>query len=305
MHKDIPSRNLTLAWLILVILALVWGSSFILIKRGLSSFSSSEVGALRVGITFLVLSPLALTRLKTVTRRDWAYLGLVGLVGSLFPAFLFAKAQTGIDSNLAGILNSLTPLFTLIIGLTFFSLKVKWFNIAGVLVGLTGAIGLISVSGGRNFEFNFQYAIYIIIATILYATNVNLVKYRLKDTDAITITSFSFLVIGLPVLLYLFFFTDFLHKIGQDKESWASLGYISILAVAGTALALIAFNKLVKLASPLFAASVTYLIPIVAIFWGLIDGENILPVSFLWMALILFGILLVNKKKITIGKSGS
>jgi drug/metabolite transporter (DMT)-like permease len=186
----------------------------------------------------------------------------------------------------------------MLFGLSFFSLKPKWFNIAGVLIGLTGAIGLISISGGKGFEFNFQYSVYIIIATICYALNVNIVKFKLKDTDALTITAFSFFTIGLPILLYLFIFTGFLSKISNQPETLKGLGYISILAVVGTGLALIAFNKLVKLASPVFAASVTYLIPIVAVIWGAIDAERMESRSYLWMGVILLGIFLVNKKKI-------
>lgn len=291
-----PSRKLLISWAILCGLALIWGSSFILIKKGLIFFSSSEVGALRISITFLVLLPFAILRIRRVSIREWKFLALVGMIGSAFPAFLFAKAQTGIDSSLAGILNSLTPLFTLVIGLGFFSLKTKWFNIAGVLIGLGGAIGLISISGGRTFEFNIQYAVYIIIATICYATNVNIVKFKLKDTDALTITVFSFFTIGFPVLLYLLLFTDFPRQITTEARALEGLGYICILAVVGTGLALIAFNKLVKIASPLFAASVTYLIPVVAVFWGLVDGEQLSSGYFLWMALILLGIFLVNKK---------
>ncbi len=298
--KSASSRILIIAWSILAGLALIWGSSFILIKRGLEFFSSTEVGALRISITFLALSPFAVTRIRKLKWREWKYLALVGLIGSGFPAFLFAKAQTGIDSSLAGILNSLTPLFTLIIGVSFFSLKTRWFNIAGVLVGLAGAIGLISISGGRTFEFNFQYAVYIIIATVCYATNVNVVKYKLRDIDALTITVFSFFTIGLPVLIYLLLFTDFIRQISDEPEALKGLGYISILAVVGTGLALVAFNKLVKLASPVFAASVTYLIPIVAVSWGTIDGERMSPLSFIWMAVILLGIFLVNKKKIVL-----
>jgi drug/metabolite transporter (DMT)-like permease len=302
MSSDSPNqKNLVVAWFILVGLALTWGSSFILIKRGLEYFSSAEVGALRISITFIVLSPVALLRIRKIARRDWKYFLLVGVIGSGFPAFLFAKAQTGIDSSLAGILNSLTPLFTMILGLSFFSLKTKWFNIAGVLIGLAGAIGLLSISGGRNFEFNIQYAVYIIVATICYAMNVNVVKYWLKDTDALTITAFSFFTIGLPILIYLLFFTGFLHKISNDPEALKGLGYVSILSVVGTALALIAFNKLVKMTSPVFAASVTYLIPIIAVGWGAIDAEKMQPRSFLWMAVILLGIFLVNKKRLVRG----
>ena len=297
-NRSTATRNLVIAYGILVGLAFIWGTSFILIKRGLDYFSSTEVGALRISITFLVLSPFALSRIRRLSRHDWKYLVLVGLIGSCAPAFLFAKAQTGIDSSLAGILNSLTPLFTVVIGLSFFSLKIKWFNIAGVLIGLIGAVGLISISGGRSFEFNFQYAVYIIIATVCYATNVNLVKYKLRDVDALTITAFSFFVIGLPVLLYLLIFTEFIRQVSTEPAALKGLGYISILSVVGTAIALVAFNKLVKLASPVFAASVTYLIPIVAVSWGAIDGEKMTPGYFLWMALILLGIFLVNKKKI-------
>ncbi len=293
-----PNRTLWVAWGILAGLALIWGSSFILIKKGLTFFSSDEVGALRISITFLVMAPFAFHRMKKISGRDWRYLALVGMIGSGFPAFLFAKAQTGIDSSLAGILNSLTPLFTLIIGLSFFSLKIKWFNIAGVLIGLAGAIGLISVSGDKGFDFNFGYASYIIIATICYATNVNIVKYKLRDIDAVTITVFSFFTIGLPVLAYLLIFTDFLPQLANNRSAWQGLGYVAILSVIGTGLALVAFNKLVKLASPVFAASVTYLIPIIAVTWGVIDGERLSAVSFAWMAAILLGIFLVNKKKL-------
>lgn len=300
MDDNHSAKNLALAWGILIGLALVWGSSFILIKRGLDYFSVTEVGALRISITFIFLSPIAITRLKKIQLREWKLLSMVGLIGSGLPAFLFAKAQTGIDSSLAGILNSLTPLFTLIIGLIFFSYRTKWFNIAGVITGLIGAIGLISISGGRSFEINFQYALYIIVATICYAINVNLVKYKLPKTDAVTITAISFFIIGWPVILYLLFFTGFLHKVTSDPGALRGLGYIAILAVIGTGMALIAFNKLVKMASPVFAASVTYLSPIVAVLWGALDHEKFSFLAFLWMAVILAGIFLVNKKKLTL-----
>ncbi|MBW6461261.1 MAG: EamA family transporter [Bacteroidales bacterium] len=291
------TRTFWVAWGTLFVLALIWGSSFILIKKGLEYFSSQEVGALRITITFFALMPLAINRLRHLSRREWKYLALVGVIGSGLPAFLFARAQTGIDSSLAGILNSLTPLFTLVVGLGFFAMKTSWYNIAGVLLGLAGAVGLISISGGKGFEFNFQYAVYIVIATICYATNVNIIKYRLKETDAVTITALSFFIIGLPVLLYLLLFTDFLNQISNESGAWKGLGYITILAVIGTGLALIAFNRLVKLVSPLFAASVTYLIPIVAVLWGVADGERITGVFFLWMALILAGVFLANMKR--------
>ncbi|HOX78711.1 MAG TPA: DMT family transporter [Bacteroidales bacterium] len=295
-EKSLTNSSL-FPWIILVILAVIWGSSFILIKKGLNYFTSVEVGALRISIAFLFLLPFVFKRIRRLSRREWKFLILNGMIGSGFPAFLFAKAQTGIDSSLAGILNSLTPLFTLIVSLSFFSLKIRWFNILGVMIGLIGAIGLISISGGKSFDFNFGYAVYIIFATICYATNVNIVKYKLKDTDALTITVFSFFTIGIPILLYLLLFTGFINKMTTIPTSWEGLGYIGILAVVGTGMALIAFNKLVKIASPVFAASVTYLIPVVAVSWGMIDGEKITIFAFFWMMVILLGVFLVNKKK--------
>lgn len=291
------SKIKSLSWTILIILAVIWGTSFILIKKGLMYFSGMEVGALRIVIAFLVLLPFAFTRIKQLSWRDWKFLFLSSVTGSGIPAFLFALAQKGIDSSLAGILNSLTPLFTMLIGVAFFSLRVRWFNAIGVLIAFIGALGLISVSGGKSFDFNIQYAIYIIVATICYAINVNILKNYLHHVHYFTITIFSFFIIGIPVLLYLLIFTGFLEKIISTPEVWKGVGYISILSIVGTAMALVAFNKLVKLSSPVFAASVTYLIPIVALFWGIADGEIISWSFLIWIIMILTGIYLVNQVK--------
>jgi drug/metabolite transporter (DMT)-like permease len=286
-----------ISWLILVVLMLTWGSSFILIKRGLTVFDSMQVGALRIGIAFIVLLPFAFSRLKRLHKRHWVVLFFVSF-GSAAPAFLFPMAQMGIDSGIAGILNSLTPLFTLIIGLSLFQLKTKWFNVVGVVIGLVGAIGLINVSGGGNFSFNFGYATYIIIATILYAFNGNLIKRFLNDLDSFTITIFSFFIFGLPALIYLFVGTDFAFKFSTHPQFWEGMAYLSILAIVGTAAALIAFFYLIKITNVIFASSVTYLIPIVALAWGIIDGERFEITYVLWVSFILIGIYLVNAKKL-------
>ena len=301
-----PSRNSHLPWLILLGLVLTWGSSFILIKQGLEGFSydSRIVGSLRIVISFLVLLPLALMRLKRVKRKQWGVLAIVGIISNAAPAFLFARAQTGIDSNMAGILNSLTTLFTLMIGLAFFHLKPKWFNIIGVFTGLAGAAGLIYFSGNGGFAFNFSYAVYVLIATIFYAASVNIIKTYLVELDAVSITAISFLIIGMPVCIYLLFFTDFLQQLAHSQEAWSGLGYISILAVVGTALALIFFNMLIKMTSALFAASVTYMIPIVAIGWGILDGEQFDWDYLIWIMMILGGVYLVNTKHLFSKKTG-
>jgi len=313
MHKEVfpyfcsamSNKSTYIPWLILFVLALTWGSSFILIKHGLMGFGgdSSIVGALRIVISFLVLLPLAIAKLGKVKRRHWMVLALVGVISNAAPSFLFAQAQTHIDSNTAGILNSLTTLFTLIIGLAFFKLKPKWFNIGGVFIGLIGAIGLIHFSGDGGFVFNIKYAVYVLMATLCYATAVNLIKEYLADLDALSITSVSFLLIGIPLTVYLIFFTDFVHDLSTTKEAWAGLGYISILGIIGTALALIFFNNLIKMTSALFAASVTYMIPIVAIAWGLIDGESFEWNYLLWIVMILLGVYLVHTKHLFSKKS--
>lgn len=291
-------KNSFLPYIILFFLALTWGSSFILIKRGLETFSSNEVGALRVVITWLFLLPFALRRISKFTSRQWFLLFVVGIVGSLAPAFLFAAAQRGIDSSLAGILNSLTPLFTLITGILFFNLKPKWYNIAGVILGLAGAAGLVSVSGSNSFTFNLGYALLIVIAALCYAVNVNVIKAFLSDIHPVTITSMAFFTIGPFTLVYLSFFTPFFQNISFGHQSLAGLGYISILAIVGTGIALMLFNKVIQMTSAVFASSVTYFIPVIALFWGIADGETFKPGFILFVALVIFGVLMVNTTRI-------
>lgn len=278
---------------------MVWGSSFILIKRSLDFFNAIEVGIMRITITFLFLTPFALYRLKKINSRDRNFLIISGFVGNFIPAFMFSIAQTGLNSSLAGILNSLTPLFTLLLGLFFFRIKGTLFNILGVIIGLTGAIGLIySSSGDAGFIFNIKYASLIVIATICYAFNVNFIKSFLKDTDAITITALSFFYIGIPSLIYVLAFSDIPNKLINDSGSLLGLGYLSILSIVGTGIAMIAFNKLIKISSPVFASSVTYIIPVIAILWGIIDGEIFKLQYLIWFCLILIGVLLVNSKSL-------
>ena len=285
-----------LPWLILFILVIIWGSSFILIKKGLIALTHIQLGAIRISLTFLVLLPFTIGRFLLLKAREWKYLVIVGIVGGGLPAFLFAKAQTGIDSYMAGLLNSLTPLFTLILGLLFFGFRTKWFNILGILVALSGTVGLLYVGGGKSFDFNFKFGIYIVIATIGYALHANIVKFRLQNLDPVTITIFSFFVIGFPVLIYLSFFTPFFNQILHEEEARISFGYIAILALLGTAPAVIIFNKLIKLTSAVFASSVTYLIPVIAIMWGVNDGERFEVIYLVWIVLIFIGIFLVNFK---------
>jgi len=287
-------QSVLLPWIILFVLVLIWGSSFILIKKGLVAFTHVQLGALRISITFLALLPFTIGRFILLKARDWKYLAIVGIVGAGLPAFLFAKAQTGIDSYMAGLLNSLTPLFTLLVGLSLFGFRTKWFNVLGIIIALAGTTGLLYVGGGRSFDFNFSYGIYIIAATIGYAFHSNIVRFRLQNLDPVTIAVFSFFVIGIPVLFYLLIYTPFVKQVIYLEKARVALGYITILALLGTAPAVIIFNKLIKMTSAVFASSVTYLIPVIAIMWGVIDGERFDAIYLAWIFLIFIGIFLVN-----------
>jgi drug/metabolite transporter (DMT)-like permease len=286
-----------LNWVILLALALVWGSSFILMKRGLDVFSSSQVAAIRIFFAFLFLSPLLFRHIKKDLLVHWkAFLGM-GLCGNLIPAFLFTKAETGISSSLAGMLNSLTPLFTVITGVLFFGSKTRWQNIVGVLIGLVGAIGLMaSKSNAVPGQLSAPlYSLYVVAATVLYALSVNIIGKYLKGVSPITAAVWALFFIGPMAGIYLFS-TDFISVMQVHPGAWKSLGYVSLLGIFGTALSVIIFNLLIRNSNPVFASSVTYLIPVVALMWGVFDGESVEFMHFVWIAVILGGVYLVNSK---------
>lgn len=281
-------------WIVLFFLAFIWGSSFILMKRGLISYSHDVVASLRLVISFTCFIPIAIKNLKKVKRKDLKFLFLVGLFGNGIPAFLFTKAETGISSSLAGMLNSLVPLFTILIGYTIFKIYTNKLKFIGVFIGLIGAIVLLS-SNGVNIKNNeFEYGAYVVLATICYAISVNTIKKYLQDVSALIVSSFAFLFIGPPLLIYLFT-TDFITITVSNPNAYNSLFYIAILSLFGTALSLVLFNLLVKHTTAVFASTVTYLIPIFAIFWGIIDGETIHFIQVFGVLIILIGIYFVNK----------
>ena len=258
---------------ILILLAVIWGSSFILMKRGLEVYSHTQVAALRLLIASVSLFPFVFIALKKVKRKQWGPLIFSGVFGNGLPAFLFAKAQTQLDSSFTGIVNSLTPLFTLLLGIFFFALKPTKVNILGILIGFLGAVYLIAPNWNVEIVIN-NYVFYIVLATLSYAISINVIKRYLGELDAIYISALAFLFVGPPMAMYIFN-TDFII-LTQSVAGFEALIYIIILAVIGTSFAVVLFNHLLKQSSTIFASSVTYLIPIVAIAWGVFDGENIL-----------------------------
>ncbi|MFP4024695.1 MAG: DMT family transporter [Thiohalospira sp.] len=283
-------------WATLIFLSLIWGSSFILMKKGLRSYSHDQVAALRLFISFVAFIPFIIKNLKKLTKDNVVSLLIVGFIGSGAPAFLFTKAQTQVDSSMAGILNSLTPLFTLIIGLIFYKSTAKLINAIGIILGLIGAMGLIlqSVNGGIIAENINYYGLFIIVATICYGINVNQVRYKIKGLNGLEITSLAFMFVGPLAGLYLLF-SDFSFT-STTNDYLLNLGYIGILAVIGTVLALVIFNTLIQHTSAIFGSSVTYIIPVFAIMWGLFDGETLSILQFFWITLIIIGVYLVNKR---------
>lgn len=304
MRKD--QQPAFLDWMALLLLALVWGSSFILIKKALVSFSSMEVGALRISISFLVLWPFLFGRLRKIPRRSLVYFLLAGIIGNGLPPFLFAKAQTVIDSYMAGVLNSLTPLFTLLAGVAFFGTRVRRMNVLGVLIGLAGAVGLMLAVNDPALGNGILYGLYAIGGALCYAFNMNLIKRYLGGFDALTITSVAFLFIGIPSLVFLAAGTDFAQVMRTDAQAWQSLGYISILAIVGTALSMVIHNWLIRRTTALFAATVTYMMPMVSIFWGIADGEVFMLFYLFWIVLILLGVYMANRSPARVGnRSGT
>jgi len=280
----------TLKWLFLTVLALIWGSSFILIKKGLVGLSPMQLGSLRIIFSAIFLIIIGFKSITEIKQNQWKYIALTSLFGTFIPAFLFAIAQTQISSSVSSILNSLTPLNTLIIGGLAFGLSFKRTQVFGVIIGLIGTLLLI-VNGAINHpNQNYWYTILVLVASICYATNVNLLKKHLSDVKPLSISTGNFLVMLVPALIVLFS-TDFLSFV-ENAEVQNSMIYIIILGVIGTGIANIIFFKLIQISSPVFATSVTYLIPIVAFFWGLLDNEMLTPIQFIGAFIILIGFYL-------------
>ena len=284
-------------WVYLVALALMWGTSFILIKKGLVGLTPVQVGAFRVVVTAFVLIIFGYKRLKTIPKTAWKWLFISGLIGTLLPSILFAYAETEIDSAVASILNSTVPLLALLVGVFFFKagfIKAQFF---GVMIGLIGCVVLILIGANINPNQNYWYATLPVIASLMYAFNANVIKTYLQHLSALGIAAGSFLLLLFPALVILGFTGFFDIKYLQQSETQTSLLYVALLALIGTALAKIIFNRLIQLSNPVFSTSVTYLIPVVALFWGVLDGEAFNLWQLAASGIILLGVYLSNTKR--------
>ena len=283
-------------WLYLIVLALTWGSSFILIKKALIGFDPIEIGALRIIISGILLFFIGFKKLKYIEKKYWKPLFIVAIFGTFFPVFLFSYAITEIDSSIAAVLNSLTPLITMVLGVLFFSFSFSKKQILGIFIGLFGTLLLLYGNALENPNQNHFYALLILIAATGYAFSVNYLKKKFKNLDALSITSATFSML-VPLACIALLFTDFFAKDFSEKINYTSLGYVCILAAIGTSMAMILFNKLIQISSPLFSASVSYLITLVAVIWGVLDGEKLTLVQCLAALLIIWGVVIAQKKR--------
>jgi drug/metabolite transporter (DMT)-like permease len=275
-------------WIALLILSLIWGTSYILMKKGLESFSPLQVGALRVVITFVCLLPIAIRNIQYLNKTNILSITIIGLFGSVIPAFLFPLAETKISSSLAGMLNSLSPVFTLVFGISFYKRKAIKAQITGVLLGLIGATGLLYTG---SFTFNI-FGLLVVLATILSGVSSNEVS-KVKKLNGIKITALSFFVTSPLAIIYLLF-SDFSSPV--HTENWVrNLCFIGILAVLGSATALIIYYLLIRDTSPVFASSVTYFIPIIATLWGIADNEHFTSSMIISIVFIFAGVYIINR----------
>ena len=284
-------------WIYLIALSLIWGSSFILIKKSLLGLSPLQVGSLRIVFSSIIIFLIAFNRISNIPKNKWKWIAISAIIGTFFPAFLFAFAETQIDSAVASILNSLVPMNTVLIGFAVFKISTTKTQSLGVLIGFIGTCTLIISGAELNPDQNYLYSGLVIICSVLYAINVNLIKKHLFDVNAVSIAAGQFVVIFIPSIIVLFYSGFFDLEFTDNDLLYDSLIYVLLLSFFGTAMAKILFNRLIQISSPVFASSVTYSMLIVSVIWGVLDGELFNFYQAVATILIIIGVYLSNKKK--------
>lgn len=284
-------------WIYLIALSLIWGSSFILIKKSLLGLSPLQVGSLRIVFSSIIIFLIAFNRISNIPKNKWKWIAISAIIGTFFPAFLFAFAETQIDSAVASILNSLVPMNTVLIGFAVFKISTTKTQSLGVLIGFIGTCTLIISGAELNPDQNYLYSGLVIICSVLYAINVNLIKKHLFDVNAVSIAAGQFVVIFIPSIIVLFYSGFFNLDFTDNDLLFDSLIYVLLLSFFGTAMAKILFNRLIQISSPVFASSVTYSMLIVSVVWGVLDGELFNFYQAVATILIIIGVYLSNKKK--------
>ena len=289
------SKKTIINWIILLILSIIWGSSFILMKKGLEGFNYLEVSSFRLIIAFIILSPFLISSLKNMKSEHIFPILIVSIIGTVIPAILFAFGQTHLNSSTAGMLNSLTPIFTLIIGIYFFQKAWNKQSVIGIFIGLIGSYILLAPSSLK--ALNTIYSLLIILATMCYAISINTIKDKLKDLNSLDIATLTAFISFLTPCIFVLNngFSETIIKINSNAESFY---YLIILGTICTSIAIVLFNYLIKRSSALFGSTTTYLIPVFAIMWGILDNENIKNHEILGVCVILIGVMIMNYAKL-------
>lgn len=284
-------------WLLLIILTIIWGSSFILIKKSLDHFTPYQVGALRVLIAGIILMPIAISKYKLFPKRHLKWLILAAFTGNFIPMFLFPIAETEISSSIAGIINSMMPIFVIIVGTLFWKFETTKRQMTGIFISFTG-VCLLAFGGGEDSEFKIFPILLLLLATLCYAISTTTVKSKLMEVSSTVLSAFVFsFILFLPSLIALIS-TGFVSTFTFSKENMMGLMFVSLLSVFGTGLAMMMNYRLLKVSSPLFASTVTLLMPIVAIIWGILDGEKLTILQFAGASVIIAGLIFLRAKTI-------
>lgn len=282
-------------WLLLILLSIIWGSSFILIKKSLEHFTPYQVGALRVLIAGLILMPVAISKYKLFPKKHLKWLILAAFTGNFIPMFLFPIAETEISSSIAGIINSMMPIFVIIVGALVWKFETSKRQITGIFISFTG-VCLLAFGGDDGAKFKLFPILLLLLATLCYAVSTTTVKSKLMEVSSTVLSAFVFsFVLFLPSVISLVS-TGFVSTFSFNKENMIGLGFVSLLSIFGTGLAMMMNYRLLKVSTPLFASTVTLLMPIVAIIWGILDGEKLTTLQFVGASIIIAGLIFLRSK---------
>lgn len=281
-------------WILLVLLSVIWGSSFILIKKSLEHFNPYEVGALRVLIAGIILLPFALINIRKFPKKHLKWLILAAVTGNFIPMFLFPIAETEVSSSIAGIINSMMPIFVIIVGALLWKFQTTKRQIIGVVISFSGAC-ILAFSGGEGGQFKLIPILLLLLATLCYAVSTTTVKSKLNDIPAKILSAFVFsFVLIIPSMVALVF-AGFFNNLQMNTSLWEGLGFVSLLSVFGTGLAMMLNYRLLSVSTPLFASTVTLLMPVVAIIWGVLDGEKLTMMQGFGAVVILAGLIFLRQ----------
>ena len=284
-------------WILLIVLSLIWGSSFILIKKSLEHYNPFEVGALRVLIAGIILLPYAILKIKLFPKKLLKWLILAAITGNFIPMFLFPIAETKVSSSIAGIVNSMMPIFIIIIGLLIWKFETTKRQLIGVAISFTGTC-ILTFATGETGGFKLWPILLLLMATLCYAISLTTVKAKLQNISAKVLSAFVFSIILILPSLFALFFAGFFQEFSFDKSHFEGLGYVSLLSIFGTGLAMMLNYRLMNISTPLFASTVTLLMPIVAVMWGILDGEKLTLSQFIGGLIIISGLIFLRAKKL-------